>query len=367
MLITVSRGPETERELSACIVHEEQSWLMPPRPQMEKTTARVLVSRWRGSRSQPYEVNSSIDEAYHVISIALRSTNLSIFSSSKLVHEGRMTPGTVRINKPSESLRAIFYGDYDILHLYIPNTLFADCVEADYRWSATECIEFSETPMPSDPVIDRLARAFIQAEHGGAFGYKYIESVALAIVARTLGTCSKLSSNTNAPGASSLVKWRLKRVVDYIEAHLSEPIGLREMAASAGLSRMHFAAQFRAATGMRPHEYLLRRRTERAQILLSASMSPLVEVALDVGFKTQSHFTTVFTRLVGKTPKNWRQQTLAARSDYGDRTSRCPVPLFESACTPFPIRNQPQNVPISYQNGAWRMSGTQASSLTHVA
>ncbi len=78
---------------------------------------------------------------------------------------------------------------------------------------------------------------------------------------------------------------------------------------------MHFAAQFRVATGMRPHEYLLQRRIERAQDLLLASRKPLVEVAFEVGFKTQAHFTTVFARLVGETPHVWRQ-----RNDRGFST-----------------------------------------------
>ncbi len=97
------------------------------------------------------------------------------------------------------------------------------------------------------------------------------------------------------------------RVADYVDSHLSNKITLSDLAAVAGLSRMHFASQFRMATGLRPHEYLVRRRVERAQELLATSGMPLVEVALEVGFKTQAHFTTVFTRVVGKTPKAWQR------------------------------------------------------------
>jgi AraC-like DNA-binding protein len=145
-----------------------------------------------------------------------------------------------------------------------------------------------------------------------------------------------VASCTQSPGVSGLPKWRLRRAVAYIQEHLAEPIGLTEMAASAGLSRMHFAAQFRLATGLRPHAFLLRRRTERAQDLLAASTLPLVEVALEVGFKSQSHFTTVFTGLVGKTPRNWRQQTLAAQSAGHAAIGRCQKPSMRSDCEPHP-------------------------------
>jgi AraC-like DNA-binding protein len=71
---------------------------------------------------------------------------------------------------------------------------------------------------------------------------------------------------------------------------------------------MHFASQFRRATGMRPHEYLLRRRIEHAQQLLLKSRHNVLDVALSCGFRSQAHFTTVFKRLVGETPYCWRMK-----------------------------------------------------------
>ena len=114
----------------------------------------------------------------------------------------------------------------------------------------------------------------------------------------------RLRRRANARGLS---KWRLKRARDYIEANLGEPLHLSDIAASTGLSRMHFAAQFRAATGMRPHDFVLRRRIERAQELIATPNTTLVDIALSVGFQTQAHFTTVFKRLVGETPSRWRE------------------------------------------------------------
>jgi AraC-like DNA-binding protein len=107
---------------------------------------------------------------------------------------------------------------------------------------------------------------------------------------------------------TALPKWRLKRAFDYIEEHLAEPITLAELAASTGLTSMHFAGQFRAATGLRPHEYLLSRRIARAREELATSQETLVDIALGVGFQTQAHFTTVFKRFVGATPARWRQE-----------------------------------------------------------
>lgn len=110
-------------------------------------------------------------------------------------------------------------------------------------------------------------------------------------------------------GVSPLPLWRLRRTIEYVEANLAAPVRLADMADAAGLSAMHFAAQFRAATGQRPREHLLRRRIARACALLAGSERPLVDVALSVGFQSQAHFSTVFRRFIGDTPWRWRQST----------------------------------------------------------
>jgi AraC-like DNA-binding protein len=108
-----------------------------------------------------------------------------------------------------------------------------------------------------------------------------------------------------------LPKWRLKRAVEYIDSHLDDNISLADVASAAGLSRMHFARQFRRATSMPPREYLLRRRITRSQELLRHSDARLVDIALSVGFLSQAHFTTVFKRFSGTTPHQWRWENRA--------------------------------------------------------
>ncbi len=111
---------------------------------------------------------------------------------------------------------------------------------------------------------------------------------------------------TYGQGGKGLITWRLRRVREYIDWHLAHAITLMDLANAAGLSKMHFAAQFRRATGLRPHEFVLRRRVERSQELLLRSDLPLVQIALSSGFETQSHYSAVFKRMVGETPARWR-------------------------------------------------------------
>lgn len=113
-------------------------------------------------------------------------------------------------------------------------------------------------------------------------------------------------ASTSPRSVAALPKWRLKRVIDFVDTHANRSLTLADLARTAGLSRMHFAAQFRQATGFRPHEYLLRHRIEKAKTILATSTRPIAEVALIVGFSSQGHFTLAFKRFTGTTPYRWR-------------------------------------------------------------
>jgi AraC-like DNA-binding protein len=156
-------------------------------------------------------------------------------------------------------------------------------------------------------------------EHNAGRVTIWVENDRIIVPARASAAALRAGSPSDAPGEKSrrpvpLPKWRLKRTIEFIELNIGCPILLSELAHAAGLSRMHFAAQFRAATGIRPHSYLLRRRIEKAQTMLATTNAPIVEVALGVGFNTQAHFTEVFKRFSGLTPGQWRRKEHRAGS-----------------------------------------------------
>jgi AraC family transcriptional regulator len=106
---------------------------------------------------------------------------------------------------------------------------------------------------------------------------------------------------------------KLRTVVEYIMENLDGSPRLEQMAAVARLSPSHFARQFKAATGLAPHQYVIARRVERAQHLLKSNDEVgLAEVALRVGFVDQSHFCFHFKRIVGVTPRQFRNSKESA-------------------------------------------------------
>lgn len=100
---------------------------------------------------------------------------------------------------------------------------------------------------------------------------------------------------------------RLQRVFSHIRENINRDLSVTELAQVVGMSQYYFSKLFKMSTGTTPHQYVMRQRVERAQEHLRESQMALAEVATQVGFETQSHFTSVFRRLVGATPKHYRE------------------------------------------------------------
>ena len=101
----------------------------------------------------------------------------------------------------------------------------------------------------------------------------------------------------------------LRRVREFIEAHLEQTISIQALAAMVGLSMCHFARAFKQSQGMTPHDYLVHCRVRRAQELLADTDLPLSEIAITAGFADQSHCARRFRELVGLTPSRYRWST----------------------------------------------------------
>jgi AraC family transcriptional regulator len=98
----------------------------------------------------------------------------------------------------------------------------------------------------------------------------------------------------------------LRRIDDYVAAHLGQDLALAELAAITGLSRHQFVRRFHRSTGYTPHQYVIARRIERAATLLRETRLSIVDVASATGFASQSHLSTLFRRHRGLSPDQYR-------------------------------------------------------------
>ena len=106
-----------------------------------------------------------------------------------------------------------------------------------------------------------------------------------------------------------LAPWQVKRACERLESDLGGTLSLQQIAAEFDLSVSHFSRAFRRSTGLPPHQWLLRQRVKAAKQLMAVRDLPLSEIAISAGFANQSHFTRVFSSLVGASPGAWRRET----------------------------------------------------------
>jgi AraC family transcriptional regulator len=169
-----------------------------------------------------------------------------------------------------------------------------------------------------DAQIERIGWMMQSEEHDGYPGGRvFADSLAAALAARLLA----LQSPDKAPASvrpRALPAWRLRRVIEYVEAHLDQDLTLAELAAVAGFSVSHFKPLFSRAAGMPVHRFVLERRVERARVRLMEGRRSRTEIALEAGFTHPSHMARSVRRVLGLTPSQ-----VAARSFADIASAAC--------------------------------------------
>jgi len=157
-----------------------------------------------------------------------------------------------------------------------------------------------------DPQIEHIGWALkAEMESGYPSGRLYTDSLATGLAARIVRYHSSLA-RAPRPIKAAMPGRKLKAVLAYIEDNLGRDLALGEIADAAGLSVSHFKALFRKSLGMPPHQYLIRRRVERAATQLRKGNMPIGQVALENGFCHQSHLALHTRRVLGLTPQELR-------------------------------------------------------------
>ena len=115
----------------------------------------------------------------------------------------------------------------------------------------------------------------------------------------------------------SLPTCRLRRVTEYVQQNLDKDLTLADLAAIVCMSPYHFARLFKCSTGEPPHRFVVRQRITHARACLTAEGLSIAQISRMVGFRTPSHFTTVFRRVLGVTPGAYRAAALRENGPNG--------------------------------------------------
>ncbi len=191
-----------------------------------------------------------------------------------------------------------------ILAVQLDDQVLADTAEALFD---TPGFELS----PSSGVRDARLSALLQALHaeqasGFASGRLFVDGVEQALAALLVSHHGGRMRPPRVP-AGGLPPSRAKRVVDYMHAHLDNPLRLEDLAGCSGYSASHFSRLFHETFAVTPHRYVLNLRVERAKALLARREHSILDVAQLCGFQTQQHFSRIFRQLTGESPGEFRR------------------------------------------------------------
>lgn len=284
---------------------------------------RIGLSRWRNAASSPHQATALVASDAVLIIVNLQPTRNIRRANGVAIHRGALGRGDVWIVGPGTSLESTWDMPSDELHLHCPVSTLCAFERGDDALRLLLESAHSQSVVARERAVVALADSLSPADlECSPLVQSFQRAIATAMVSIVIHQLhSKVSASHRRPMARSsahepvvsspmLPAWRLERVFNYVENHLHERVSLPDLAQASGLSRMHFAALFRAATGLSPAEYVLDRRIARACEGLLDAGNAIVDVALACGFSTQSHFTTVFKRKHGITPNVWRARQL---------------------------------------------------------
>jgi AraC-like DNA-binding protein len=212
--------------------------------------------------------------------------------------------GAIYIRDFSEDYRADIHGSFDFTLIELPPAFFERAAE-DIRGAAVTGL--ATVVAQHDPVLEHLVHALAPAlERPHEACSLFIDQLGMVIGTHLLQRYAgvQLAQARTAP-LSRLHEERAKQLLlSKVKGNVSIP----EIARECNMSASYFLRAFKETTGQTPHQWLMAQRVEMAREFLSNTQLPLAEIAVACNFYDQSHFSRVFSQLVGSSPGNWRRR-----------------------------------------------------------
>lgn len=273
----------------------------------------IEFEQFEDRRPERREVRAEITDDYYVAVLTTRQSRVEVVCNGKPLQTGLVVPGMMRLAAPGERLEIVLQGQAEALTIKIPGPELRAMVLAvnrDHRSGAISYID--PLPRPNAKVAQLANLLLGQEDFGPAHASLFLQGVTQTLLAYLLHS----HGWTRQPPAASraLSAAELRRAFAFADETMADALAsgtsltLEAWAGALRLPVAEFRQRFQAATGRMPYAWYVHRRIERAKELLVASKESLTEIAISVGFSSQSHFTEAFRRLEGMPPARWRAQ-----------------------------------------------------------
>jgi AraC family transcriptional regulator len=193
---------------------------------------------------------------------------------------------------------------FQVMHLYLGLPLLARAAAAVRPQAAA--VRLRDNSGARDPVLSNLLDQVLAelAQRGGP-SEMLLQGIGEALAVHLVRHYGEETDPAKVRQAA-LPAFRLRRATAWMAERLDQPFDLEALAREVGMSAFHFSRLFRKATGSAPSQHFIRLRMAEAKRLLRETDRSVIEVALDVGYASPSHFAQVFRKTVGVTPREYR-------------------------------------------------------------
>ena len=250
------------------------------------------------------------DDAY-LVSFKFRDyPDCECWERGRCVTKADIRAGTTYLYDLKRDPRYVIDKPFHSLYFYLPRSALDDIAEqaGARRVGELDCqfgIGFH------DEVVPHIGASLLEALHRPSEANQlFVDHMMLALTAHVAQAYGGLRPSSGACARGGLAPWQVKRACEKLESDLGGKFPLQEIAAEFDLSVSHFSRAFRISTGLPPHQWLLRQRVKAAKQLMTVRDLSLSEIAISAGFANQSHFTRVFSSVVGVSPAAWRREAV---------------------------------------------------------
>jgi AraC-like DNA-binding protein len=272
-------------------------------------SAELAVTETRNDHPEPGLSGALPAEDAWLVSLKFRDyADCECWENDRCVIKTDVYAGATYLYDLKRNPRYVIDKPFHSIFFYLPRSALDSIAEQS---GAPRVDELAYEPGigHDDAIVRHLGGSLMEALRGPEeTNQLFTDHMMLAFTAHVAQTYGGLRRITE-PTRGGLAAWQVKRACEKLEANLGGRLPLEQLAAEFGLSVSHFSRAFRTSTGLPPHKWLLRQRVHAAKQLMTVRNLTLSEVAISAGFANQSHFTRVFSSVVGVSPGAWRRET----------------------------------------------------------
>jgi AraC family transcriptional regulator len=222
-------------------------------------------------------------------------------------HNLRTEAGRVSILSRGTTIDVISWlGTLDVTYVEVARSVVHRY--AGYKGNLSDFEVATVFAVPEPSICALVDNMVLEIDAGCPAGKLYGEQLSMALAAYLAGRFALPSTKPKHP-KPQLSQAKLRDVRDYIRVNLASDLSVFELAKIAQLSPFHFSRLFKNSVGMTPYQYVIRERIREGGRMLRTEKESIAEIALTVGFSSQSHFTDVFRKITGSTPKRQRRNS----------------------------------------------------------